>query len=553
MQTKHITSDFSVAAQIGVDDLPELAAQGIKTIVCNRPDGEAADQPAFAEIEKAAAAAGMTCHYVPVSGAVTRENIAEFKAALSDAQRPVLAYCRSGTRCATLWALSELGQRPQEEIASKTLAAGYDVRAALDHAAATSSPTDASPAARHDIVIIGGGAAGGAVAASLLRRNHNLDIAIIDPADTHYYQPGWTMVGGGIFDAASTAKPMATALPQGITRIKAAVTGFDPDNNTVGIEGGKIIRYNHLIVCPGIKLNWDGIEGLASTLGKNGVTSNYRYDLAPYTWELVRTLKSGRALFTQPAMPIKCAGAPQKAMYLSADHWRRTGNLGKFEVEFYSPGGVLFSVPEYVPALMQYVERYNAALKFSHNLVAVDGPGKTAIFKKTDSNGNVENVETRFDMIHVTPPQTAPDFIRSSPLADAGGWVDVDPATLRHKKYRNIFGLGDAINAPNAKTAAAARKQAPVVAENVLYDKGQRPSQCAYDGYGACPLTVERGRIVLAEFTYGGKVAPSLPHLIDGTKATRAAWFLKARLLPPIYWNAMLKGREWLVKPRAMG
>jgi len=249
-------------------------------------------------------------------------------------------------------------------------------------------------------------------------------------------------------------------------------------------------------------------------------------------------------------MPIKCAGAPQKAMYLSADHWRRNGILGKFEVEFYSPGGVLFSVPEYVPALMQYVERYNAALKFSHNLIAIDGPGKTATFKKTDSNGNAENVETRFDMIHVTPPQTAPDFIRSSPLADAAGWVDVDPATLRHKKYRNIFGLGDAINAPNAKTAAAARKQAPVVAENVLYDKGQRPSQCAYDGYGACPLTVERGRIVLAEFTYGGKVAPSFPHIIDGTKATRAAWILKERVLPPVYWNAMLKGREWLAKPR---
>jgi sulfide:quinone oxidoreductase len=550
MQTKHLTSDFSVAAQIGVDDLPELAAQGIKTIVCNRPDGEAPDQPSFAEIEKAAAAAGIACRYVPVSGKVTPANIAEFKTALGDAQTPVLAYCRSGTRCATLWALSELGQRPQEEIASKTLAAGYDVRGALDHAAATSSPTDVAPTARHDIVIVGGGAAGGSVAASLLRRNQNLDIAIIDPADMHYYQPGWTMVGGGIFDAASTARPMVAALPHGITRIKAAVTGFDPDNNTVVIEGGKTIRYNHLIVCPGIKLNWNGVEGLSETLGQNGVTSNYRFDLAPYTWELVRSLKSGRALFTQPAMPIKCAGAPQKAMYLSADHWRRNGILGKFEVEFYSPGGVLFSVPEYVPALMQYVERYNAALKFSHNLIAIDGPGKTATFKKTDSNGNAENVETRFDMIHVTPPQTAPDFIRSSPLADAGGWVDVDPATLRHKKYRNIFGLGDAINAPNAKTAAAARKQAPVVAENVLYDKGQRPSQCAYDGYGACPLTVERGRIVLAEFTYGGKVAPSFPHIIDGTKATRAAWILKERVLPPVYWNAMLKGREWLAKPR---
>ena len=156
-------------------------------------------------------------------------------------------------------------------------------------------------------------------------------------------------------------------------------------------------------------------------------------------------------------------------------------------------------------------------------------------------------------MIHVVPPQIAPDFVRSSPLADSAGWSDVDQATLRHKRYPNIYGLGDAANTPNAKTAAAARKQAPVVAENILFDKGIRPAQCGYDGYGSCPLTVERGKIVLAEFTYGGKLAPTFPnYVLDGTRPSRAAWLLKERILPPVYWTAMLKGREWLAKPKVL-
>jgi sulfide:quinone oxidoreductase len=549
-----LTAEVSVAPQISPPELAHFAELGFKSIICNRPDGEGADQPLFAEIEQAAAAAGLEARYLPVlSGKVTDADAAVFAVALAELPKPILAYCRSGTRSATLWALAQAGLRRPDEIVEAAALAGYDVSGVMRRVAANGKvPTD-SPAASHDIVIVGGGAAGASVAASLLRRRRDLDIAVIDPAGTHYYQPGWTMVGGGVFDARDTAKEMGAVLPRRVTWIKAAVAAFEPDKNAVVIEGCRTIHYNHLIVCPGIKLNWAGVEGLPGTLGKNGVTSNYRYDLAPYTWELVRSLKSGRALFTQPPMPIKCAGAPQKAMYLSADHWRRKGVLANVDIEFYNAGAVLFGVACYVPALMEYVRRYRAHLAFNHNLIAIDGPGKRAWFKKSAPDGSAETIETAFDMIHVVPPQVAPDFIRSSALADAGGWIDVDPETLRHKRYPNIYGLGDAANTPNAKTAAAARKQAPVVAENVLFDKNMRPAQCAYDGYGSCPLTVERGRIVLAEFTYGGKVAPTFPtFVLDGTRPSRLAWLLKERILPPLYWAAMLKGREWLARPKVM-
>ena len=404
---------------------------------------------------------------------------------------------------------------------------------------------------RHPILIVGAGAAGIATASSLLARDATLDIAIIDPADTHYYQPGWTMVGAGIFQPETTARSMESLIPKGVRWIREAVAAFEPQHNKILLQDGRAIGYQQLIVCPGLKLDWAAIPGLQETLGKNGVTSNYRYDLAPYTWQLVQNLKQGRALFTQPPMPIKCAGAPQKAMYLSCDHWLKTGHLQQINTQFFNAGGVLFGVADYVPALMKYIERYAIDLQFNHQLIAVDGPGKVATFLRTDAEGRSETVEQTFDMLHVVPPQTAPDFIRASPLADAAGWIDVDPTTLQHRRFANIHGLGDATNTSNAKTAAAARKQAPVVANNVLRALGRLQQLAQYDGYGSCPLTVERGKIVLAEFTYGGKLAPSFPDwLLNGRKPTRLAWWLKERILPPLYWRGMLRGREWLASPK---
>ena len=551
MEIKTINAEISVAPQITPDEVQKLADQGFRALICNRPDGEAADQPNFSEIEAAAKKAGLEIRNLPiVSGKVSDQDAADFGAAMQELPRPILAYCRTGTRSATLWSLSQANRMSVADILAATKAAGYDMGGVVRRIAnGGKTPTDRADAS-YDIVIVGGGAAGLAVAASLKSRKSSLDIAVIDPADIHYYQPGWTMVGGGIFEASDTAKTMGSLIPRGVTWIKSAVAAFEPKDDSVILDGCRVVKYKRLIVAPGLKLAWDRVEGLEATLGKNGVTSNYRYDLAPYTWNLVKNMKEGRAIFTQPPMPIKCAGAPQKAMYLSGDHWTRAGVLKDISIDFMNAGGVLFGVKDYVPALEGYVQKYGANLNFFHNLKAIDGEAKKAWFTVAKPDTTPTELEVEFDMIHVVPPQIAPDFIRVSPLADAAGWVDVDQATLRHKTYDNIWSLGDVMNAPNAKTAAAARMQAPVVAQNVVDDINGRSATAQYNGYGSCPLTVERGKIVLAEFGYGGALLPSFPKLlIDGTKPSRLAWWLKESFLPPFYWKGMLKGREWMVKP----
>ncbi|WP_372605084.1 TIGR01244 family sulfur transferase [Actibacterium sp.] len=551
MEIKQIAPSFAASPQIKPDDVARIAEAGYRTIICNRPDGEADDQTSAAEIATAAREAGLEFRFVPIKpGMISDEIIQSFDDALKGCKGPVLAYCRTGTRSSTLWALARAKMLSPDAILTATAQAGYDLsglRPRMEERFGESIQT-ATPE-KYDVLIVGGGAGGVATAASILKRRPQAKIAIIEPREEHYYQPGWTLVGAGVFTKGQTMRRMVDVIPDGVQLIRGAVSAFDPARNEVSLENGARYGYEVLVVCPGLRLAWEAIEGLPATLGKNGVTSNYRFDLAPYTYELVQATRKGKAIFTQPPMPIKCAGAPQKAMYLSADYWLRTGVLKDIDIEFCNAGGVLFGVPDYVPALMEYVQKYDATLSFFHNLVKVDGNAKVATFEVTDGDTKTL-VEKEFDMMHVCPPQTGLDFIKASPLADAAGWVDVDQATLQHKKFANIFGLGDGCSTPNAKTAAAVRKQAPVVAVNALAVLDGKDLVAQYDGYGSCPLTVERGKIVLAEFGYGGKLLPSFPQwLIDGKKPTRAAWFLKERMLPPMYWQGMFKGREYLAEP----
>lgn len=563
MDIRKISPGLSVAPQINIQDLGVLAGKGYRGIVNNRPDFEDDEQPSSEEIKQVATELGLAYRHLPVvAGQIADSDISGFKAAMDEMEGPLLAYCRTGTRAATLWALTEAGHLSTDAILATAEDAGYDLKGLIGRLDKTANARRAGSAkARpeqashtiHDVVVVGGGAGGLAAVASLLKRRPNLDIAVIEPRDVHYYQPGWTLVGGGVFSREQTKRAMKDVIPSKAKWIRAAVAEFHPERNAVTLEDGEDVLYKSLVVAPGIKLNWDGIAGLKDTLGKNGVTSNYRFDLASYTWELVKGLKHGKAIFTQPPMPIKCAGAPQKAMYLACDQWQRTGRLSDILVEFHTSTPTLFGVADYVPELMKYIDGYGAKLFFEETLVAVDSDKKIATFEVKKEDGETIRMERQFDMIHVCPPQTPLDFMKCTPIADAAGWVEVNSETLQHVKYGNIFGLGDGCSAPNAKTAAAVRKQAPVVAHNLISVLEGGATGALYTGYGSCPLTVERGKVVLAEFGYGGTLEPTFPSwVLNGTKASGLSWLLKEKFMPALYFDMMLKGREWLAKPEVI-
>lgn len=394
---------------------------------------------------------------------------------------------------------------------------------------------------KYQILIVGGGNAGLSTASKLLLKNPKLEIGIIEPSEKHYYQPAWTLVGGGTYDIADTVRNEADFIPHGAVWIKDAVATFQPEANTVTTRDGKTIGYDYLIVCPGIQLNWSQVEGLPETLGKNGVCSNYSFQLAPYTFECLKNLKEGTAIFTAPGTAVKCGGAPQKIMYLAADYLRRAGRAGKVKVEFWTAGSVIFGIEKYAKTLRKVVERYGISTHFKHDLIRVNGPAREATFKVTAPDGAVTEETVHFDMLHITPPQSAPDFIRNSPLANQAGWVDVDKYTLQHNKYPNVFSLGDAAGLPNSRTGAAVRKEAPVLVKNLLAVMAGQTPPAKYSGYSSCPIVTGYGKLMLAEFDYDNKPMETFP--FDQSQERWTMWILKRYILPWLYWNQILQGR----------
>lgn len=402
---------------------------------------------------------------------------------------------------------------------------------------------DGTPLANgYDIIVVGGGTAGITVSSRiihLVRKHHiHASVLIVDPSSVHYYQPIWTLVGGGVLPKQESCRSQNSQIPRGAVWLQDSVAGFDPSNNLIKVRSGRKIAYRYLVVCPGLKLDWGAIPGLRESVGMDGVSSNYSYHTVDSTWNDIRAFKGGTAIFTQPHSPIKCGGAPQKIAYLADSYFRKSGVRDQSKIVFCSAEAEIFSVPKYANTLHQVIARKGIIAKFSHNLIRILPDTKTAVFRNTQTG---ENVSMAYDMIHVTPPQCALDFIKNSLLANENGWVDVDMHTLQHSSYPNVFALGDASSLPTSKTGAAVRKQAPVVAQNLLSLMQGKPLVAKYDGYTSCPLVTGYGSVVMAEFDYTRQPRETFP--IDQSKERLSMYLLKRYLLPPLYWHGMLRGR----------
>jgi sulfide:quinone oxidoreductase len=396
----------------------------------------------------------------------------------------------------------------------------------------------------HKVLILGGGSAG-ITAASLFRRAGMEDIAIVEPSERHFYQPLWTLVGTGEVRREVSVRAESRFIPKGVRWIQDAAIEVSPDQRLVRTQARSEIGYDFLVVATGVEFDWDAIPGLQEAVQRGDASTNYLYDLAPRTWDLIRNFKGGTALFHMPGSPIKCPGAPQKIMYLAADHFRRKGILKNSRVIFGSAMPSIFGAKEYADVLNRVVRRYKIDARFKHDLVEIRPEKKEAIFQVDNDPAN--RVEIHYDIAHVVPPQRAPGFIRESPLADPQkpneGWVKVDKYTLQHVLYPNVFAIGDVAGTPNAKTGAAAVRQAPVVVNNILaLLKGAEPT-AQYNGYIACPVVTGYGRMLLCESDYTGRPAPMIP-LIDTFQERYDMWLLKKYGLPWLYWNVMLRGRS---------
>lgn len=457
---------------------------------------------------------------------------------------------------------------------------GVGGAAALMTAGATTEVRASSVSGK--VVIVGGGLAGVATAARLKRSADNVEITVIEPNETSVsYQPGQTLVGGGVWENADTEYQTADFMPDGVTWVKDKAVEFDPQNNSVKTASGETIGYDYLVVAAGVKLDYARLEGLGITetitsrgddsavrkvIGQNGITSIYFANGASDTWKemqkFVADAKSGKkvtGIFTDPDTPIKCGGAPKKIMYLTDARLREAGDDARANAElvFYPNGGKMFGVPEYHDAIKAQFEARDMKWHYSHNLIKVDPVKKIATFDNFmqvqgawDEDLEEYAMETKhnyvdvpFDFLHITPPMVAAEEIGSSPIGSPKGWVPVDKETLQHVKYKNVFALGDIAGIPMGKTGGSARKQYKVVVDNIItmMEGGDINANAKYGGYTVCPLITGLGTVMLAEFDWSGKPTPSFP--LDPTQERWIWWLLKVYALKPMTQYGMLSGR----------
>ena len=412
----------------------------------------------------------------------------------------------------------------------------------------------------YKVIVVGGGTGGLMLSTQLMSKGVVNDIAVIEPSDKHYYQPAWTLVGAGTYDFKKTVKPMKDVMPKKVDWFKHRVELLIPDNNEVKLSDGSSLTYDFLVLSPGLEHDYTLVPGLQEAINdpNSNVVSIYRDP--ERVWDNIKNFKGGTALFTQPTTPIKCGGAPQKIMYLAAATFKKAGIKDKSKVVFATAGGVIFGVKVIKDTLMKVVDRKGINLKFGHQLESIDYKNKVAWYKLGDNVGyhNEQGVDiiqedgrigVKYDLLHTAPPSVAPKFITESGLSNAGGWLDVDQYTLQHKKHPNIFGIGDVAALPTAKTAAAIRKQVPVVIDHIKKMKaGITELEQKYNGYSSCPLVTEYGKMVLAEFDYDNNFTPD-PKLkwmfvFDSSKESWLLWLLKKFGLPFLYWKKMLKGKD---------
>ncbi|MDD2599205.1 MAG: FAD-dependent oxidoreductase [Kiritimatiellae bacterium] len=427
----------------------------------------------------------------------------------------------------------------------------------------------AASAAKVKIIVIGGGAAGLGMAARLRRKLPHSEITVIDPAERQYYQPGFTLIGSGVYTPKQVWHKQSDCMPKGVKWVKKAVIALEPAANSVIVTDNEKHSYDFLVLTPGLQLNWELVEGLSrKTLGEGNVHSIYDFEGSQKMWTAMQAFvaQGGRGIFTDTYTKHKCGGAPKKICLLTEHLARKRKTRESLTLDYFTGSKQLYDVPFFTPRLEEIYKERNVSVTTRTHVTGVDTAAKKAFLKQTEIikkevtdplSGETKSVEESvaktftesYDILHLAPPQSAPDFVRQAGLGWSEGslapesWVMVDKDTLVHKTFPNIVSLGDVAGIPTSKTSAAVRKQVPVALRNLLSLIEGRAPEAVYNGYAACPIITDYGHVLMAEFDYDKKPQISFPlSMFDMSKESRMAWMLKVYVLKPLYFYGMIPG-----------
>ncbi|MFN3949446.1 NAD(P)/FAD-dependent oxidoreductase [Microbacterium sp.] len=390
------------------------------------------------------------------------------------------------------------------------------------------------------IVVIGGGNAGLSVAGRLQRARFR-DITVIEPRETHVFAPLQSHIAGGAARASEAVRRQADVIPPGVRWVRDEAFTVDAEARRVHLVSGGHLDYDQLVVCAGMRMAWESVPGLPEAMASPAGVSNYDFDLAAKASPVLRDLRGGTVVFTQPPEPASCGAAAQKPMYLACDWWRAIGVRDDIRVIFVCPDPVPFGIPAIDRELQRKLDEYGIEVRYSRELRSVDATARTLTIGHGDAEETVD-----YDVLHAVPPQRAPEWIAGSGLAasdDPHGFVDVDPETFQHSRYPEIWAVGDAATVATRRSGGAIRQQAKALVKNMTAALDGGAPSAKYNGYSVVPFTVSRGTVVFAEFDRQGRLQPSVPFWRSLYRERRLSWIADRRILPWVYWHLILRGR----------
>jgi sulfide:quinone oxidoreductase len=402
---------------------------------------------------------------------------------------------------------------------------------------------------RARIVIAGGGSGGIDLAHRIRRAAPNARTILISPDTSHSYAAAEVFIAAGLYEKGSNVRAVESLLGDGIEWIEDRVESIEAEKQYLYCEKSGKVSYDILIVAVGCEYDFEAIDGLKrEDIGKDGVCSLYMPEGGYLASQWMRSIYSDakkrelRVIFTLPETAVSGRGVSPDMLFLTMDMLRGRSPYGRDELS----EKVKFTLSKAGTSLLgnavfdHIVEKKIEASGFSslddNTLRAVDTGRKIAYFESSSGKR-----EYRYDYIHITPPMSAPSLIGDSSLAvegEDGGWLDIDPETLHHRRYENIFGIGDVTSIRN-KSGAAVRDQAIVIQDNIVAALEGERLPAKYRCYTAVPIGTRYGREIMAEFDRDG-FDTTLP--LDPREERWLWWFIDLHLMPRLYFDMMLRG-----------
>jgi len=393
-----------------------------------------------------------------------------------------------------------------------------------------------------NLLILGAGTAGTMMLNKLYKEldKEEWKVTIVDQHKTHYYQPGFLFIPFGVYKKQDVTKPKYDFFPAGVDVIFSPIDKIVGEENKVYLEGGKVLKYDYLIIATGTQTRPSETTGLKDKLWYKDIFDFYTIEGALALHKRFKDFEGGDLVMCIPELPYKCPVAPIEFVCLAEAYFTKRGIRDKVNITYVTLMSGAFTKPVASKMLGELLEEKNIKVVPDFYLEHVDNENKKIV--------SYDEREIPFDILTIVPVNMGAEMIARSGLGDEMNYVKTNKYTLQSEQFENIFVIGDAANLPTSKAGSVAHFAGEILMENILAAMEGRDLPAKFDGHANCYIETGYGKGALIDFNYITEPLPGtfpLPGIgpFGLLKNTKMNHYGKV-LFRWIYWHILVKGKE---------